>query len=427
MVVLEYLWIAIVFVTMISILVAAHELGHYLFARLFNMGCEEFAIGFGKPTLATWMRRRYKIPLKPGQDPMISQVSEGSALEGGDKPVERRLVDDGTAIEEVTDFTVRPWPIGGFVRIKGMMPEEDQSETRIPGGFYSKPPWQRLIVLFAGPMFSVLAGILVLVPLYIYKGIDKPVDRPVLGELAKEGPAVRAGLQKGDRILTIQGQPISTFYEVLSIVRESPEVPLRFEYDRQGERRTTVVTPVKDPHPTMIIGPGLVPTPDTKIQAKIGAGWQVETVQLPFRVAVGEAFQQPVMAVKSLVAVFAKPARFETQMGGPATMVAATGALAKQGVDKVLWLAAMLSISIGIMNLLPVPPLDGGQMVVAFAEMLRGGRRLSIKSQSLANVVGGLFVIALMLGAVSVDIKRFIEAPGKEAAMKRQLEGKGGK
>jgi regulator of sigma E protease len=424
MIVFEYLWIAVVFVTMISILVAAHELGHYLFARLFNMGCEEFAVGFGKPTLLTWLRRTYKIPLEPGQDPMIEQVSQGSTFEGGDKRVERRLVDGGAAIEETTEFTIRPWPVGGFVRIKGMMPEEDGSETRIPGGFYSKPPWQRLIVLFAGPAFSVIAGILVLVPIFMVKGIDKPVNEPVLGMVAPKGPAGQAGLKEGDRILSVDGKPMRTFYDVIVEVRESPERPMKFLVQRGGETMTKTVVPFHDPYPTNIVDSQLHPTPDVKRQGKLYAGWQFHKERLALGPAIAEALDQPVQVVKGLAGVFAKPSRIEQQVGGPATIVMATGQAAKAGIDQVLWLAAMLSISVGIMNLLPVPPLDGGQMVIAFAEMLRSGRRLSLKMQNYANLVGMAMVFALMLGAISIDIKRRIEEPKREAAIKAQLDGK---
>ena len=83
----------------------------------------------------------------------------------------------GKILRETTRFTVRPWPLGGFVRIKGMLPEEDGSETTIAGGFYNKPPIQRLVVLFAGPLFSVLAGILILTPLYMTTGKGVPARK----------------------------------------------------------------------------------------------------------------------------------------------------------------------------------------------------------------------------------------------------------
>src|SRR5947207_10630088 len=99
------LLVATVFLLMLCVLVAAHELGHYLFARLFGMGVEEFAIGFGKRPLWVWMRKTYKV-----DDPKVQDLTE------------------------TTDFTVRPWPLGGFVKIKGMLPEEDGSEVAVPGG-----------------------------------------------------------------------------------------------------------------------------------------------------------------------------------------------------------------------------------------------------------------------------------------------------
>ncbi|MEI7987139.1 MAG: site-2 protease family protein, partial [Armatimonadota bacterium] len=101
----------VVFLLMFSVLVAVHELGHYLFARKFNMGVSEFSIGMGRPILKTWMRRKY-------------------TTEAGE--------------EQETLFNIRAFPLGGFVKINGMEPNEDGTESNLPDGFYKKSPWQRI-------------------------------------------------------------------------------------------------------------------------------------------------------------------------------------------------------------------------------------------------------------------------------------------
>lgn len=423
----DYILIAVVFVTMISILVAAHELGHYLFARLFGMGVEEFAIGFGKKPLFRWMTRTYDLPLAPGEEPPApsgEMVTQGPALEGGTQVHRYEVVETpkGKALRESTVFTVRPWPLGGFVRIKGMVPDEEGGETRIPGGFYRKSPFARFVVLLAGPVFSILAGILLLVPVYMTWGVDRNINEPVFGAVYEKGPAGRAGIKEGDRVLSIDGQPVSTFYQILEKVRTSPEKELTFQIQRGTETRVAKVTPRLDPFPTNIVGPDLELTPDMKQQGKINAQWEMRRVPLSLGAAVATAAYEPVKVFKNVAGLFVKPKRFTESVGGPATMVAATGQMITLGIDRVIILAAMLSISVGIMNLLPIPPLDGGQIVVAIAEMLRGGRRLSFRAQNLASAIGAAMVFALMIGAIAVDVKRFVEAPHKQQAMKKFLD-----
>ncbi len=402
---------AVVFLIMLSVLVAAHELGHYLFARLFNMGVEEFAVGmFGKKPLLTYMRRRYRLKIRPGEDPYVrQQPSGGFNFEGGGDQKEAVVLDSpsGRYIEETTDFTIRPWPIGGFVRIKGMMPQEDGSEVRVPGGFYSKSPVQRLVVLFAGPLFSVLAGIIVLVPLYMFGGVQKPQDVPVLGMMVKDEPAYKADLRPLDTVVSINGRPIKTFYQMVQIVRESSGIPLLFVYDRKGARGQTIVTPKlsKDPYP--VLGPDLQFTGELKSQGMIGISPLHKVVNLGFAEAVASAVSRPWMAVRGLVELVQQPSTAKEAVGGPVAMFNDTSSAVQQGFTSIMELAALISISVGIFNLLPIYPLDGGQMVVAFAELLRGGRRLTMQFQNTVATLGLGMVLLIVVGVLFVDISRF--------------------
>lgn len=428
---LQYIGYGVVFVVMISVLVAAHELGHYLFARMFNMGVEEFAIGFGKRRLVTWMRRSYVLPIRPGEDLIDgSHASPGAvadsisstvaSLEGSspDRRIEPIETPEGPALREETDFTVRPWPLGGFVRIKGMLPEEDGSETRIVGGFYSKPPWQRFLVLFAGPLFSILAGILILIPVYMVDGEVRLSQEPVIDALSTDGAAQAAGMKIGDRIVAVDGKPISSFFEVVSSVREHPGQPIPMQVQRAGKSLSLTVTPKPDTDPTPVLAADLTPTSELKKQGKMGAQPKQISVRLSFPGAIAKAVDMPIQAVRGVVQMFAKPSTFKESVGGPQTMVTATAGAVNQGIWKVLGLSAMLSISVGIFNLLPAAPLDGGQMLMALVEMFRRGRRLSIRAQSIANGIGLTIVATLVVSALVVDFQRFDvpkpkDAPGK--------------
>lgn len=366
----------LVFLSIVTVLVAAHELGHYLFARLFKMGVEEFAVGFGKKPIWTFAKRTYDTPNGP----------------------------------ETTVFTIRPWPLGGFVRIKGMAPEEDAAETKIAGGFYSKAPFQRFVVLLAGPLFSVLAGLVILIPLYMVQGIPKPSNEPVIGMMAADGAAAKAGLLPGDRIVSIDGTKINTFYQAITIIRENAGKPLAFTYARKDDLRTALVTPLADPEPTDVLGADLEPTGQKKVQGKMGARFEVKYVPMGFTTAFGHAIQAPVEMVKSLAGVITLRKKASDELGGPMTMIAATSETVKRGLGDTLALAGLLSISLGIFNLLPIPPFDGGQMVIAVVEMLRKGRRLSLKVQERVAAIGLALIGVLIVSVFVIDFKRFFGA-----------------
>ncbi|MGV3615231.1 MAG: M50 family metallopeptidase [Fimbriimonas sp.] len=429
---LNILLIAVVFVTMISILVAAHEWGHYLFARMFGMGVEEFAIGFGKKPLVIWKRRFYTVPLAPGQHSGIASESGDSGnggslgfLEGKSQDDRISVVQEGdrSYLRERTDFTVRPWPLGGFVRIKGMMPEEDGSETRVAGGFYSKPPWQRLLVLFAGPLFSVIAGVAILVPLFMFHGVPKISDEAVVGMVVKDGAAEKAGLRAGDRVLSVNGQPVKKFFDMTRVVRESADKPVSLEVRRNGKVVALSVVPKLDDKPTPWVNADGEEDGQPRRQAKIGAAATRTRIFVPVDAgtAFAEAVGLPVKAVLGLVKIFTKPADIKENLGGPGTMIQQTSQAVENGIPAVLLLSAFLSISVGIFNLLPAPPLDGGQMAIAFAEMLRGGRRLSMRVQLAVGTVGTLFVACLVLTAIAVDIQRLVldRKPASAAPQKK--------
>ena len=366
------------FLLMISILVAAHEYGHYLLARVFGMGVEEFAIGFGKKPLWTYAKKKY--------------MAENSA---------------GEKIEEVTDFTIRPWPVGGFVRIKGMIPEEDGSEIGVPGGFYSKAPWKRFIVLLAGPVFSVIAGVLLLIAVYATAGDTRPVMKPIIGGVAKGEPADKAGLKEGDLITNVNGKPVTKFYDLIVVVRESAGQKLDIDYVRANKPMKTSLVVKVDPSPSPVIGKDLSPTGEFKVQGKMGAGWKTETVQLPLSDAISKAVAMPGRVLGALGTMFKQPAMMKEAVGGPVSMLAYTRAAVSVGFASVVELAAGLSISVGIFNLLPIPPLDGGQMAIAAAEMFRRGRRLSMKVQNTVALAGMALVLTMVVLVMFVDIQRF--------------------
>lgn len=356
------LWLPVMLV-MISVLVAAHELGHFLVARLCKMDVDEFAIGLFRPKWV-WMKR--------GK----------------------------------TEFTLRAIPFGGFVRVTGMEPQDDGSEVNVPNGFYSKPPFQRFMVLFAGPIFSIAFGVLLLAGVYAFDGKEVNLQDPVIGYVHPGSPADKAGLKVEDRIVKIDDKPVTKFYDVLAYVRTRGGVPIAVEFERAGTPDSTTVTPEKDPSPTPVRDANLEITGETAVQAKIGVRWKIEKRPLPVGEALIASSKAPIIMATSLVSMVSTPTRLKDEVGGPGTIATFTQKAAEEGFFTVCFLAAMLSISLGFMNLLPIPPLDGGQMVVAFVEMLRRGKRLSMQVQAGVSTVGAVLVFSLIAYVLFIDVAR---------------------
>jgi regulator of sigma E protease len=411
------LFVVAVFLTMLVVLVGAHEMGHYLFARLFGMATEEFAIGmFGKP-LVVLGKRRYLIPLKEDDDPNFR--GEANPLEGGAMTEPTEVVDtpSGPALRETTVFTIRPWPLGGFVRIKGMIPQEDGGETRVPGGFFSKEPWKRWIVLAAGPAFSVLAGILLIVPMLMFEGEQTLSKKPVFGSLSQDSKALAAGFKEGDRIVSVDGKPVKVFYDMMVAIRDKGSEPITLVALRDGKKVEKTFVGAVDKEPTPVFDENFEETGVTKIQTKIGVLPPIEKNKYALGSAVVRAVKMPGEAVAGLAKRVMHPAELKKSVGGPGTMVKQTSIFVDAGFWPMIGFAGTISISLGIFNLLPFPPLDGGQMWIAFVEMLRGGRRLSLRTQLRVINVGFAMVMLLVATVLVIDVQRWTgydSAPGFE-------------
>ena len=407
-------------VLMVCVLVAAHEYGHYLFARLFGMGVEEFAIGFGKNPIWTWMRKSYDVEALPGPagkpETTTDYSTDGAlALQPHEQP-DTAPSQVKLTVKETTDFTIRPWPLGGFVRIKGMIPEEDGSETKVPGGFYSKAPWKRFIVLLAGPVFSVLAGVLILFFLTMAVGEERPTT--TIRSVIDDGPAAQAGMRPGDKILRVSGEPIKSAYDVSFALKDKAGVPVVVEVERGGRPVNLQLTPRLEDAKSPVLDRDGMPTGELRQQPKMMAQWESEHHSVPAGKAFIDAARFPVIVVGGLARLITKPDQLKENVGGPISIAKATSDATKYGPESVVALAAMLSISVGIFNLLPVPPLDGGQMLVAVAEMLRGGRRLSLKVQGALTAAGLAMVLMLFVSVMIIDVGRLTGGSKKPAVEK---------
>jgi regulator of sigma E protease len=361
-------WQIVAVALLFTVVVAVHELGHYLFAKWRGMEVEEFAIGVGPKA---WSRRNKKGEL----------------------------------------FALRWIPLGGFVRVKGMEPKADGSEVHVANGFYSKGIGARAWVLFAGPLFSVLFGYLFFVVGYFAYGETRQVDAAIVGGMEKDSPAHKAGLQVGDRILSVDGQPVKRFYDFRVLTRPRAGETLPVEVDRKGERVTLSITPILAKN-RELAGPDNEPVLDAAgLPVKVTTGWtgagpDYETVSVTLPRAFALGYQRSWEILSGTVRVLMHPSRLKETAGGPISIATVTGRAAEQGLSMLLVVAAVISLSLGIMNLLPVPPLDGGQLLIAGIEAVRGGRRLSLKVQERVGVLGLAILLLMIVSVFYIDIAR---------------------
>lgn len=320
-----------------------------------------------------------------------------------------------------TEFSLLLLPLGGFAAITGMHPKEDGSETKVPFGFYSKSPFKRLLTLFAGPFFSIAFGIIVLTSVILIQGVADYASTKV-SEVSEDKAALAAGIKVDDEIVAVNGQKVSRISEMSKIIRysydktENGNIAKAVSVDiiRNGQPLNFIVLPDIDEEPTPVFDDKGEPTEEKAIQARLGVLGTPVMKKVGFGEALAIAAIKPVELVQSLASIVVKPANAKESIGGPKALADATSTASNEGFFTVLRLAALLSISLGVMNLLPIPPLDGGQMVVAFIEMLRGGKRLSLNVQQTVSNVGAMLVVLLMISAITLDVGR-TAANAKEA------------
>lgn len=328
-----------------GLLVLFHEFGHFIMAKATGMRVDEFAIGFGP-----------------------------------------KLV--GKRVGE-TEYSIRCVPLGGFNDIAGMNPADNDAGER---GYCEKPVWKRMIVIVAGPLMNFLLPVVIFFLIFMTVGVSSPSPRPELGEVLPDQPAAMAGLQKGDRIEAINGEAVSEWDDIVRIVRNADETPMKIAYSRNGEARQTTVIPVRDKQENRMV---------------IGVMGALDTRQPGVIEAAGAAVSKTVFVVyrmlEGLVQIFTGNAAAE--LAGPLGVMQMTGTVAKLGFAALMNFAALLSLNLGIINLLPVPALDGGHFVTLLIEGVRG-KPLGEKALHYTQVAGITVLVALMLFATKNDIVR---------------------
>lgn len=356
-------------------LIFFHELGHFIIARCFGMGVSTFSLGFG---------------------PKILKFKKNK-----------------------TEYALSLVPLGGYVALVGESDAADLPEGfTMRESFASRPAWQRLLVIASGPISNILlAWILCWALAY---GWGTPVLQPVIGGVQADSPAFKAGLKPGDRIESVNGEPVESWGEMSEEIGKSEGRPMRIEVFRpaeetggdgdirespQGEILHLEMTAEKSARKT-IFGED-----ETAWLIGIRAGNAVTTKSEPFWQAAVSGARQTWSMVTLTWQSFVKLAQRVVpldQVGGPIMIMQLVGEQAHQGLAGLLALTALISVNLGILNLLPIPVLDGGQIVFCLYEMIFR-RPLPIKAQEYATRAGLILLIGLMVLATFNDVWRLIK------------------
>ncbi len=356
----------VAFLLIIGVLIVAHELGHFWVARRNGIKVEEF--GFGLPLL-----------------PRIFSIRRGE-----------------------TTYSIYPLPIGGFVKMLGE--DGGAGAKHSKRSFAAKSPGVRARVLVAGVAMNALVAFVLLTAGFLFKmppialcASDYPnasfTNEVTVSAVAPDGPAAQAGIKTGDGIRTIAGQDVRCQAEVPGLLSPRAGEPTTVVIERGGEPRTLTVTPAADGASAGKIG--VAPTDNYRDLDY--PWWEAPYIALREMIAITAV---TLVAVGGVFASIFTQGSVPEGVAGPVGIAKLTGEIIDLGAIVLLRFVAIISLSLAIFNLLPIPALDGGRLVFVGIEKLRRGRPVSPRIEQLVHAVGFAFLIGLILFITYFDIIR---------------------
>ena len=345
----------------LGILVFVHELGHFILGKKLGVKILKFSLGFGP-----------------------------------------KLV--GRKIGE-TEYQIAVFPLGGFVKPLGEDPHEEVKTEEYHRSYWAQPIWKRTLIVVAGPFFNFFLAVVLFSTINLF-GI--PYYPPKIGEVSPGLPAEQAGLKKGDTVLSINGEEVKKWDDLSQIIRNSNGKELLLKVKRDHELLEVRVTPKPSPQKnlfgeeTHVFVIGITPADEILVQ-KVG----------PFE-AVGKGLSQTWFGIKLTVVSIIKlierviPAK---TIGGPILIAQMAGEQAKRGLLSLVLFTAILSINLGVINLFPIPILDGGHFLFLSLEAILR-KPLSIRKMEIAQQIGLIFIILLMIFAFYNDLIRLFSPEG---------------
>ena len=342
-------------VILLGVLIFAHEIGHFLAAKYCGVKVLKFSLGFG-PRL---------IGKKWGE----------------------------------TEYLISIFPLGGYVKLLGESETEDVAESDRDRSFSSQSVLRRMAIVAAGPLFNFVLAVLIFACVYMY-GV--PVLMTKIGDVQKDSPAFSSGMTKGDVITKIGGKNIRKWEDLSSMITDSKGAPLTFEFKRDSRTYSVLITP-RLQKAKNIFGEEL---DSYKIGVMPAEAFYTERLN-PVS-AVWEGSKHTLLITKmTLLSIYKMMEGVVSpkNLGGPILIAQLAGRQAQEGVIPFLFFMALLSINLGVLNLLPIPVLDGGHLLFFLIEVVKGSP-VKPKWREFAQTVGFTILIILMIFVFYFDLTR---------------------
>lgn len=338
----------------LGVLIFFHELGHFMMAKRAGIRVDKFSLGF-PPTI---LSKKY------GE----------------------------------TEYAIGAIPLGGYVKMAGENPDEETKGE--PWEFMSKSVWKRFLVIFAGPFMNFVLAVAVLTCVYSIRG--EAVDNMVIvNEVSEDMPAAKAGILPGDKIVEIDGIEITSFEQMANeIIYPKIEQEVTVSWEREGQRYTETLTTAK----TVMY----YQTGDSTEVGIIGINPKPLYARMGLFASLSKGVSQSVFYVKM---VFGYVYDLVTRkvdasgIGGPIFISQLAGQTARSGFGVLLEFMALLSVNLAVLNILPIPVLDGGHLIFLLVEKLKGSP-VSIKTRLIAQQIGLAFMLILIVFVTFNDITR---------------------
>lgn len=416
----------ITFIIVFGILVIVHEFGHFFFAKRSGILVREFAIGMGPKIYGHQAKdgTTYTLRLLPiggyvrmaGNGDDETEMAPGmplSLLLNSDGVVEKINLSKKVQLTNGIPLELIRYDLEEKLTITGYVNGEEEQEVTYPVShdasiietdgtelriapkdvqFQSAKLWQRMLTNFAGPMNNFLLAIVLFIILAFMRGGVQETNTNQIGKVLPNGAAQLAGLKENDDILAIDGQAIHSWNDLKAVITENPGKQLNFEVERNGKQQSIEVTPsVTETNGKKYGQLGIQPPLKTGFMDKVVGGTQ-------------QAFSSSLEIFKALGSLFASFSL--DKLGGPVMMFQLSSEAADEGVMSIISLMALLSMNLGIVNLLPIPALDGGKLILNIFEGVRG-KPLSQEKEGLITLAGFGLLMLLMVLVTWNDIQRF--------------------
>lgn len=413
----------IAFILIFGSLVFFHELGHFIFAKRAGIMVREFAIGFGPKILGfTKGETLYTIRLLPlgGYVRMAGEDMDSVELQPGfrvglllnrNEEITKIVLNQNKLLPDMLFLEVERSDLEKGLWIEGYDEEErlvrysvsrnaviseNGKDTLIAPydrQFGSKSIGKRAMAIFAGPLFNFILAFFIFLAIGLLQGV--PTYEPVISGVQDNGPAIEAGIQEGDLITKINGQAIDSWQQLAGKIQESPGKELNFEYVRDGETLQSNITPKTVEQKGQTFG-------------QIGVLYESPVEKNPLK-AVAYGAEQTytwILKIFELLGMLVTGQFTIDALSGPVGIYKATEEVAQYGVFNLMNWAAILSINLGIMNLLPLPALDGGRLLFFLFEAIRG-KPIDRQKEGMVHFVGIMLLMVLMVVVTWNDIQRF--------------------